>query len=295
MKSAMIASALMASLALAAPLNKRAYATKTHTVVETVMVYTTVWDAPQQEATEAPAAATSSPALFFEQPSSAAAVTSSVVVPVVPSSTPEPVVSTPSPTPTPEPTPEPVSSVVPEVPSSSAVPVVAETPSPSPTPAPEPTPSPEPTPTPEPTSEAPAPSSAAPVEATPSAAPSNGGGSGGEEYSGSLTMNYYSGGTGACGEPIQDTEMVAALAVAGFGDSSYDTATGNPTNKWCNKKIRISYNGKTADATIMDRCPGCTGAGGLDATPALWEALTGGQGGASGDRLESGMTFTVLN
>lgn len=108
-------------------------------------------------------------------------------------------------------------------------------------------------------------------------------------------MNYYSGGLGACGEPIQDTEMVAALAVDGFGASTYDTATGNPTNKWCNQKIRVSYGGKTADAVIKDRCSGCTGAGGLDATPALWEALTGGLGGASGDRLESGMTFTLIN
>ncbi|KAK7179158.1 hypothetical protein DPSP01_012062 [Paraphaeosphaeria sporulosa] len=276
MKSSIVASALFASLALAAPLNKRAYATKTNTVVETVVVYTTVWGN-QPPATSAPAAATSSPALFFEKPSSAAAVTSSEVAPKVPSSTPEPVV------PSFTPAPEPVSS---EAPSSSAVPVVESTPSPSP----------EPTPTPQVTPEA-APSSTTPVvEATPSAEPSTGGGSsGGQEYTGSLTMNYYSGGLGACGEAIQDTEMVAALAVAGFGDSTYDSATGNPTNKWCNQKIRVTYNGKSADAVIKDRCPGCTGQGGLDATPALWEALTGGQGGASGDRLESGMSFTLLN
>ncbi|KAJ4357842.1 uncharacterized protein N0V89_002418 [Didymosphaeria variabile] len=246
MKSAIIASALMASLALAAPVDKRAYATQTHTVVETVVVYTTVWDG--QQATEAPAA-TSSPALFFEQPSSAAAVTSSEAAPEVSSSTPEPVVSSPTPEPVAS---SPTSEPAPEVPSSSAVP------------------------------------------AAPTQDPSSGSGSG-ETYTGSLTMNYYGGGTGACGDAIDDTKMIAALAVAGFGDSTYDTATGNPTNKWCGQRIRVTYNGKSADATIKDRCSGCTGEGGLDATPALWEALTGGQGGASGDRLESGMSFTLIN
>lgn len=279
MKSAVVASALFASLALAAPLNKRAYATRTHTVVETVVVYTTVWDG-QAPATEAPAAPTSSPALFFEQPSSSVAVVTSEPAVVVPSSTPELVI--------PSSTPEP------EVPSSTLVPVVAETPAPTPTPTPSPEPSSAPAPVPEPSSEpAPVPSSTAPAEAQPTTP--SGGSSGGESFTGSLTMNYYSGGLGACGQPIEDTEMVAALAVAGFGDSTYDPATGNPTNKWCGQKIRISYNGKTADATIMDRCPGCTGTGGLDATPQLWDALTGGIGGASGDRLESGMTFTLIN
>jgi len=88
--------------------------------------------------------------------------------------------------------------------------------------------------------------------------------------------------------------MAVALGVGSFGASTYDPATGNPTNEWCNKKIRITYNGKSADAVVADRCPGCTGEAGLDCTPALWEKLTGGIGGASGDRLESGMSFTVI-
>lgn len=293
MKSVAIASALLASLALAAPLDRRAYATKTHTVVETVMVYTTVWDG--QQATEAAVAPTSSPALFFEQPSSSAAAVTSEAAPEVPASSapaPAPVV----PSSSYEAAPIPSSTAVveipsptPEVPSPTPEPVTPEpTPEPTPTPAPAPSPSPEPVPAPEPSSAAPP----APVASEPS---TGGGSSGGQEYAGSLTMNYYSGGLGACGEPISDTSMVAALAVDGFGASTYDTATGNPTNKWCGQKIRVTYKGKSADATIMDRCAGCTGEGGLDATPALWEALTGGLGGASGDRLESGMTFTLLN
>lgn len=291
MKSVAIASALFASLALAAPLDRRAYATKTHTVVETVVVYTTVWDG--QEATQAPAP-TSSPALFFEQPSSSVVAVTSEAVPETPepSSAPAPVAPSSS-----EAAPIPSSTPVVEAPSPTPeIPSPTPEPEPSPEPTPEPTPTPAPEPSPEPSPEpAPAPSSAAPAAPVASEASSSGGSTGGESFAGSLTMNYYNGGLGACGQPIQDTEMVAALAVAGFGDSSYDPATGNPTNKWCGQKIRITYNGKSADATIMDRCPGCTGVGGLDATPALWEALTGGLGGASGDRLDTGMTFSLVN
>lgn len=282
MKSTVVASALFASLALAAPVEKRAYVTKTNTVLQTVVVYTTVWGG--QQATDAPVAPSSTPALFFENKpsSSAAAVASSSAA--APSSSAVVV----------EPTPEPIvsSTPVPEVPSSTPEPVVESSPTPTPEPV-TPTPEPTPTPAPEPSSEAaPAPSSTTPAESQPSQ-PSGGSG-GGESYSGSLTMNYYNGGLGACGDPVSDTDMLAALAVEGFGDSTYDPATGLPTNKWCNKKIRVTYNGKTQDAKIVDRCSGCTGTGGLDATPALWEALTGGIGGASGDRLESGMSWTVI-
>jgi len=277
MKSVAIASALFASLAVAAPLNKRAYATLTHTVVETVVVYTTVWDG--QQATDAAAAPTSSPGLFYEHhkhSSHAVSVTSTAAVPAQSSST-EAVVSSSTQVVVPSSTYEVV------IPSSSTTPVVE-----SPTPTPEPSSSPAQVPA---SSSTPTPSSTTPVESTPTGG--SGGGSG-TSYAGSLTMNYYGGGKGACGEPIADDTMVAALAVTGFGDSTYDVATGNPTNKWCNQKIRITYNGKTADAKIMDRCSGCTGAGGLDATPALWEALTGGVGGASGDRLESGMSWVAI-
>lgn len=106
-------------------------------------------------------------------------------------------------------------------------------------------------------------------------------------------MNYFAGGTGACGQPISDDSMTVALASDLFGESTYDVQTGNPTNKWCNAKVEIDYNGAKATATIMDRCPGCTD-GGFDMTPKLWEAITGGAGGASGDRLY-GATWKVVS
>lgn len=51
------------------------------------------------------------------------------------------------------------------------------------------------------------------------------------------------------------------------------TAAGgaNPNeNPLCGKSITISHGGVTATATIMDTCPGCSGAS-LDLTPSLFE------------------------
>ncbi|PVH93870.1 hypothetical protein DM02DRAFT_540596 [Periconia macrospinosa] len=102
-----------------------------------------------------------------------------------------------------------------------------------------------------------------------------------------MTIHPFAGALGSCGQPIQDTDMTVALAVDLYGASTYDVATGNPTNKWCGQKINITYNGKTVPATIMDRCPGCTNAG-LDVSKAIWKTLTGSD---DGDRLY-GMTWT---
>ncbi|KAF2692288.1 hypothetical protein K458DRAFT_285895 [Lentithecium fluviatile CBS 122367] len=106
-------------------------------------------------------------------------------------------------------------------------------------------------------------------------------------------MNYYGGGLGACGDPINDTDMAVALAVDTFGDATVDYMTGKTNNPWCGKKIQITNGGKTAIAYVKDRCSGCT-QGGLDATPALWEATTGGLGGANGDRIYS-MSWKVVD
>ncbi|KAF2635130.1 hypothetical protein P280DRAFT_360621, partial [Massarina eburnea CBS 473.64] len=96
----------------------------------------------------------------------------------------------------------------------------------------------------------------------------------------------FAGGLGSCGKPIADSDMTVALASDLYGSSTYDIATGNPTNRWCNQKVSITYKGKTTTATIMDKCAGCTN-GGFDMTPSLWEAVTGT---TVGDRL-TGMTW----
>jgi hypothetical protein len=106
-------------------------------------------------------------------------------------------------------------------------------------------------------------------------------------------MNYYGGALGACGDPIADDSMSVALAVDTFGDATVNSMTGKTTNQWCGKKIEITNGGYTAIAYIKDRCSGCTD-GGLDATPALWKATTGGLGGASGDRIST-MSWKIID
>lgn len=252
--STVIASMLFGSLAAAAPLNKRAYATETHVVYETVVVYTTVWDGE--------AAATSTPGLFFEKTEDKPQPTTT--------STYSPPANT-QPAPTPE-------KVQPTTTSTSTTPTSTYTPPPT---------THEPEHTTAPTTTAPTTTAAAPAQTSQSS-----GGSGEVHTGGSITMNYFSGGTGACGKPISDSDYAVALASDLFGPSTYDPATGNPTNKWCNVKVRIEYNGNSVDATILDRCEGCTG-GGFDMTPVVWQKATGGVGGASGDRLQ-GAKWTVV-
>jgi outer membrane biosynthesis protein TonB len=270
--SAVLAAALCSTFALAAPLDKRAYATKTEVHVEYYTVWTTV------TGVQPAAAATSDPALFYEgKPSTMTTVTTKANNPPPPPSPAPPVPTTEAPPPPPKPTttekkPEPVYTPPPPPPTTEAPP-----------------------PPPKPTTQAPPPPPAAPTQPAPPqntqpSQPSNGDGE--VHTGGSLTLNYYKGGLGACGNPVDDSGMFVALASDLMGPATYDPATGNPTNKWCNKKVEITNNGRTATAVIADRCDGCTD-GGFDATPALWEALTGGLGGASGDRIYS-MSWKVI-
>lgn len=68
---------------------------------------------------------------------------------------------------------------------------------------------------------------------------------------GSLT--YYEAGLGACGETTDGSvDKVVALPSWFMGTQS----NGNP---YCGKTITISYKGKTTTATVVDKCPGCTG------------------------------------
>lgn len=262
--SSVVASVLLSTFALAAPMDKRAYATKTEIHVEYYTVYTTVTGA------QPAAAATSDPALFYEKPKTLSKVTTTHTPPPPPPAAP----TTQAPPP-----PKPTTTEQPEEPTKPAY-----------TPPPPPPSDPAPPPPPKPTTQAPPPPPpAAPTQpAAPAPAPAPpsqpSGGDGEVHKGGSLTMNRYNGGLGACGTPVSDSEMAVALAVDTFGTATVDRMTGLTTNKWCNKKIEITNDGKTAIATILDRCEGCTN-GGLDATPALWDALTGGLGNGAGDRI----------
>ena len=265
MKSSQIlASVLFGSLAAAVPF-KRDLVTKTEVQVETVVVYTTVWedDLPVAEAT------TTAGGYFYEQPASSAAET------------------TPAATSTPAYTPSPVQ----ESSSVYTPPAVTSTPAPSSAvvvssaPAPKPVETSSAAPAAPTTTEAaytPAPvSSAAPATTTAHAAAtaaatqkqSTGSTSTGESFSSvDLTINPLNGALGACGEPMNADSFYVALAQPAWGASTYDSQTGKATNKWCGQKIKIEYNGKSVDATIMDLCPGCSGHD-LDLSDAAWAAI----------------------
>jgi len=279
--SAVLATLLFGSYAVAAPFDRRALVYKTEVVTETVVVYTTVWD------DEPVAQATTSAGEFYEKPSKPSttstavlAPTSSVVAspPAAPSKA-APTTSKAAPAYTP---------VVPEEPSSVYTPVETPTsvytPVPTtPAPAPEssyvaPAPKPEPTTTavtssaPEPVySQAAAPSSAAPSY------PTTGGTSSGTSFQDvEITIYDNTGAAGACGEALTDDMPVVAIAQGAWnaqGGTTHDVMTGASTNPWCGKEIEIEFQGKTANAKIMDLCPGCVNEYDIDLSHAVWKDL----------------------
>ncbi|KAH7389292.1 hypothetical protein DE146DRAFT_663739 [Phaeosphaeria sp. MPI-PUGE-AT-0046c] len=260
--SAVLASLLFGSFAVAAPFDKRALVYKTQVVTETVVVYTTVWDddEPVAQATTTPAG------YFYEVPKapSSAPAKPTAQAPAnppaadKPSSTfvaPAPQAPTTTPTPTPSPAP------VVEQPKPVAPAPVVEQPKPVEEPKPATT-----------TSAYVAPA-AAPAYTAPST-PSTGGSSGAMEHQNvDITIYDNTGAAGACGKAITDTDMVVALAAPTWGKSTYDVMTGEATNPWCGQKIDIEYNGNHIQATIMDLCPGCSGSD-IDLSLAAWKALT---------------------
>ncbi|KAJ7486996.1 RlpA-like double-psi beta-barrel-protein domain-containing protein-containing protein, partial [Mycena latifolia] len=62
------------------------------------------------------------------------------------------------------------------------------------------------------------------------------------------------GGLGACGNPIQDTDLAVALSPDTFNAGAE-----------CGRSINVQFNGASLTATVVDLCPGC-GPGGLDLT-----------------------------
>ncbi|KAK3378589.1 RlpA-like double-psi beta-barrel-protein domain-containing protein-containing protein [Podospora didyma] len=87
-------------------------------------------------------------------------------------------------------------------------------------------------------------------------------------YNGDLT--YYALGMGACGfddSGKDHSEYIVALSHLVMGPVS----NGNP---YCNKKVSISYNGKTVTATCRDKCMGCA-AENIDGSEKLFLDLFG--------------------
>jgi hypothetical protein len=81
-------------------------------------------------------------------------------------------------------------------------------------------------------------------------------------------ITYYNGGLGACGTNVDPTGNGIALPFAFMGAQS----NGNP---YCYRTLTI-YNpatGLSAQAEVMDKCEGCDGRS-IDLTPALFSSLT---------------------
>lgn len=281
--SAVLASILFGSYAVAAPFDRRALVYKTEVVTETVVVYTTVWDdQPVAEPT------TTSAGEFYEKPSKPSTTSTAVVVSSSSSAVATPLAAPSKAAPTSSKATPAYTPVVPEEPSSAYTPVETPTsvytPVPTtPAPAPEssyvaPAPAPEPTttkvasPAPEPVySQAPAPSSAAPSY------PTTGGTSSGVAHSGvEMTIYNPAGAYGACGKELSDTDKVIAISIGAWnaqGGTIHDLMTGESTNPWCGKTVEIEFQGQTAQAQIMDMCPGCKNAYDIDLSPAVWKEL----------------------
>ncbi|KAN0140174.1 RlpA-like double-psi beta-barrel-protein domain-containing protein-containing protein [Lactarius tabidus] len=77
-----------------------------------------------------------------------------------------------------------------------------------------------------------------------------------KRFSGSFT--YYAVGLGSCGTTNVPSDFIVALNIGQYSSS------------YCGVSITITCNGKTAQATIMDECPGC-GYGGLDLSEGLFQ------------------------
>lgn len=90
----------------------------------------------------------------------------------------------------------------------------------------------------------------------------------GATFSGEGT--YYDPEMGACGKVNSADEMIVAIS-----HELYDeyTPNGNPNkNTLCGKKIKASYEGKSVEVSIVDRCVGCAHDD-LDLSPAAFEKI----------------------
>lgn len=248
MKTAAVASALLAAAASAQPfrlgnqlfardvVTKTAWVVETATVTEIIDATTTRWIISE------PTPAEKAQGKFHEPPAEPAAEASSVPPP-------------PPPPPAPAPTPS----------SKAPAPPPAPAPSPAPAPAPEP-PKPEPQP---PAHSPPSHPAFAPAQYANAGQAQGGGGGSGYETSGQIT--YYTVGLGSCGQDDSgrgDTDNIVAMSHNFMGPVS----NGNPK---CGRKIKITAsNGKSTIATIRDTCMGCS-TNDIDVSPKVFNDLFG--------------------
>ncbi|OTB12379.1 hypothetical protein K445DRAFT_321113 [Daldinia sp. EC12] len=273
MKSATIAAAILASVAVAQPHGhkrhhheKRELVTEWETVWETATVI--IDDDSTQTLPPSPKETSAdTPVQFFETPAySASSVveTPTVETPKVEPSTPTTIISITTQPTYQAPSPSPPTSTPEAVPSQQTT----ETPATSPT--------------------------STYVAAPPASSSSSGGSSGGstgsdgipygKKFDGEIT--YYNAALGACGyedEGKDDSENIVAIPKQFWDNISTATSYGinQPAHPLCDKTITITAsNGKTTKAKIRDRCDGCVNLA-IDVTPHtfldLFDSLDGGR------------------
>ncbi|MCJ1356053.1 MAG: hypothetical protein MMC33_006047 [Icmadophila ericetorum] len=260
--SSFIAAGLLLSFAAAVPFGKRdlVWYTVTDEVVETVVVYTTVW----LPAGQAPVAVTTTE------------IQAKASLPVADptTTTPAPIASVTTTAPAPPP-PPPTTTTTPAPPPPSTT-----TPAPPPPPPTTTTPPPPPPPQPPTTAAAPAPvattqaaaaaGNSYPTTILPGASIPDGCSSS-KPCSGDMTYYTPDGGLGACGDTLQNTDLIVAISVGMMGSLS-NAGPGAPTNPLCGRTIQITdpTTGKSTTAKVADKCEGCLGPSDIDLAPPVF-------------------------
>jgi expansin (peptidoglycan-binding protein) len=76
-------------------------------------------------------------------------------------------------------------------------------------------------------------------------------------------MTYFFPGLGACGENNGNNDAIVAVSPSVYNSGSA-----------CNRGITIHYNGRSANARIVDLCPSCA-TGSIDVSPSVFTNLVG--------------------
>ncbi|KAJ2120640.1 hypothetical protein IW147_004929 [Coemansia sp. RSA 720] len=108
-------------------------------------------------------------------------------------------------------------------------------------------------------------SSSPPQETSSDTAPTSGGGSSGETFSGDGT--YYTPGLGSCGKTNTDSDLIAAINAPQYGTYA------NPNlAEVCGKCALVKGSKGEVKVTITDRCPVCKH-GDIDLSPSAFEKI----------------------
>ncbi|KAJ7020474.1 RlpA-like double-psi beta-barrel-protein domain-containing protein-containing protein, partial [Mycena alexandri] len=75
---------------------------------------------------------------------------------------------------------------------------------------------------------------------------------------------YYdpNGGTGACGNPLQNNDAIVALGEGNWAGGAH-----------CGQNINVQYQGRSITVNVQDLCPGCQGPNGIDLSEGAMAAI----------------------